>query len=111
MRAILEYIKLSNIKKIIDKEEYFILWPSNDIYQKLVKLYNNKMIRSGLDYWILSKSETLSFLEDFSKDYIKNNLKVFIIPNDCDTDDVRQDLLIRKIHPFDFDKLDIEKIL
>lgn len=103
MKTIAEYLLSKNHKVI--SERYFILWPSNDIYEKLMKQYKNEMIRCVLDYWILSEAETLDVLEGFSISYIRNNLKMFTIPDNYDVKTLRNELIERKKRPFDFQQI------
>jgi len=109
MRQITEY--LLSKKHKANSEKYFILWPSYDIYEKLMEQYEDEMIRIGLDYWILSEAETLDVLEEFPIGYIKEHLRMFAIPNNYDVGTLRNELIQKKKDPRAFPEIDINDIL
>lgn len=110
MKTINEYLLSKKNNKT--KEEYYVLWPQSNIYVKLLELYGDKRIESGLDYWILNTSEVIDALIDFDKKYIHQCLKIYSIPNFVDVNDVKSGLEKRRIYPpSDLDKIDIDELI
>lgn len=110
MKQLLEYL-LSNNKKTIH-ENYYVLWPSDIVYNKLNEMYGNKKIESGVDYWIFSESELFDFFKHIDKDDLLNNLDVYQIPDNYNIDDVKDALLKKQLYPSTtFDRISINKLL
>ena len=119
MKQITEYVFDSLIKEYLlskskkqTSDEYFIVWPSFNIYEFLDKQHSDKMVRTSIDYWILSESELLNMAKNFSKETLHKDMKVYRIPSKYDEITIKDAIVNRDIKPEkELNQINIDKIL
>ena len=109
MKHITEYLLGKNKKSISD--EYFIVWPSFSVYEYLDNHHTDKMVRTSIDYWILSKSELVDMAKNFNKETIHRDMKVYRIPSKYDEITIKDAIMNKDIRPSqELNQINIDEI-
>ena len=111
MNTLYEYL-LSKSKPNVDSNEYYIVWSSFDVLDKLNKLYHDVCF-IGKDYvylWILNGKEIINALKEFNKIILWNQFKAYCIPEEYDKESIKDALVNGEIKLKDLKEITYEQI-
>lgn len=112
MKNINEYL-LSKKNNVVSLDEYFIVWPSFDIYDAINKAYHDKVIVSDagfIHYWVLTGEEIVETCRNFDDIRILNQLRMYEIPEQYNEETIKQplktgDIKVNKLKLINYEKI------